>query len=131
MHLAALVNAAEGRRAEAAARLDDLEHVRQKLGYWGTPYDQAFFLDEIGRVRESLGDAVRAERNYRDALAYNPHYALAGYRLGMLLRSAGKSDEARRELAAFADEWKDADPAVPELKKVASLRTDSGGPLRP
>jgi hypothetical protein len=51
LHLAALVDAAEGRRTEAAARLDDLEHVRQKLGYWGTPYDQAFFLDEIGRVR--------------------------------------------------------------------------------
>jgi tetratricopeptide (TPR) repeat protein/predicted Ser/Thr protein kinase len=131
LHLAALVDAAEGRRTEAAARLGDLDHVRQKLGYWGTPYDQAFFLDEIGRVRESLGDAVRAERDYRDALAYNPHYALARVHLGMLLRSAGRAEEARRELAAFAAEWKDADPAVPELKQLAGLSADSGRPLRP
>jgi Flp pilus assembly protein TadD len=82
-------------------------------------------------VRESFGDAVRAERDYRDALAYNPHYALARVHLGMLLRSAGRAEEARRELAAFAAEWKDADPAVPELKQLASLSTDSGGRLRP
>ena len=109
LHLAALVNAAEGRRVEAAARLDDLEHVRQKLGYWGTPYDQAFFLDEIGRVREALGDVAGADRAYRGSLAYNPHYALARVHLAMLLHSAGKAEEARRELAAFAVEWKDAD----------------------
>ena len=131
LHLAALVSAANGRRVEAAARLDDLEHVRQKLGYWGTPYDQAFFLDEIGRLRDTLGDPAGAERAYRGSLAYNPHYALARVHLGMILRSAGKAEEARRELAAFAAEWKDADPAVPELKQLAGLREDSGGPLRP
>ncbi len=112
-------------------RLDDLEHVRQKLGYWGTPYDQAFFLDEIGRVREALGDVAGADRAYRGALAYNPHYALARVHLGMLLHSAGRAEEARREFATFTAEWKDADPAVPELKHVAALRAGSGGPLRP
>ena len=131
LHLAALVSAAEGRRVESAGRLDDLEHVRQKLGYWGTPYDQAFFLDEIGRVREALGDVAGAERAYRGSLAYNSHYALARVHLGMLLRSAGKTEDARREFAAFTAEWKDADAAVPELKQVAALRAGSGGPTRP
>jgi len=131
LHLAALVDAAEGRRVESAARLDDLEHVREKLGYWGTPYDQAFFLDEIGRVREALGDVAGADRAYRGSLAYNPHYALARVHLGMLLRSAGKAEDARREFAMFAAEWKDADAAVPELKHVAALRAGRGGPPRP
>jgi Flp pilus assembly protein TadD len=74
---------------------------------------------------------VRAERDYRDALAFNPHYALAAYHLGMLLHVAGKTEEARRELAAFAAEWKDADPTVLEVKQAANLRTDSGGAPRP
>lgn len=131
LHLAALVDAAQGRRTDAAARLDDLEHVRQKLGYWGTPYDQAFFLDEIGRVREALGDAAGADRAYRGALAYNPHYALARVHLAMLLHSAGKAEDARRELAALAIEWKDADAAVPELKHIAALEAGHSGPPRP
>jgi tetratricopeptide (TPR) repeat protein len=121
LHLSALVDAARGRKAEASARLDDLEHVKDKLGYWGTPYDQAFFLDAVGRVRETLGDTAKAERAYRDALEYNTHYALAHVHLAMLLRAGRRADEARHEFEMFLTEWRGADRTAPEMGQVAAL----------
>jgi tetratricopeptide (TPR) repeat protein len=121
LHLSALVDAADGRKAEASAHLDDLEHVKDKLGYWGSPYDRSFFLDAVGRVRETLGDSARAERAYRDAFAYNAHYALAHFHLAMLLHAERRADEARREFEAFLTEWRGADRSVPELRQVAAL----------
>ncbi len=130
LHLSALADVAAGKPADAAARLDDLAHVRLKLGYWGTAYDQAFFLNAIGLVRESIGDAGNAERAYRDALAYNPRFPVARFSLAMLLRKTGRSDEAAREFDAFVAGWPDADPSAPEMQHVAARRLSTPAPAK-
>jgi len=114
LHLLARVLAEEGKIQEAAAAINDLKWIKSKLGYWSTPYDRAFFFDAIGRIYERMKLQPDAEQAYRDALAYNPHYALARFHLAKLLQSRGRQDEALRQLDAFWTEWRNADPDAPE-----------------
>jgi len=115
LHLRSLILIEEGNIQEAGAVLNDLKWIKHKLGYWSTPYDCAFFLDAIGQAYEKMKQAPDAEQAYRDALAYNPHYALARFHLARLLKARGAGVEARREAEAFLQEWRSADPDVPEL----------------
>lgn len=121
LHLTALVRSAEGRRDEALAALNELGRIRAKLGYWSTPYDQAFFLDGSGQLREFNKQVVEAEKDYHDAIAYNPHYALAHFHLGRLLLRSHRVDEGRQELGKFLDEWSHADPDVIEVRDARRM----------
>jgi Tfp pilus assembly protein PilF len=51
-----------------------------------------------------------AEQSYREALAYNQHYAFAHLHLARLLQEKGSREDARRELEAFWADWRNADP---------------------
>jgi tetratricopeptide (TPR) repeat protein len=95
VHLQSVVAAVEGRTGESRAALDELVALKPKLGYWGPPFDQAFILDEVGQVREKIGQPEDAERAYVDALAYNPHFASARYHLALLVKRLGRIDQAR------------------------------------
>jgi tetratricopeptide (TPR) repeat protein len=111
----------EGRREEAAKALQDLDWIKDKLGYWATPFDRAYFLDFIGEGYERLQRPADAERAYREALIYNPHFAMARYHLGRLLLNLHREAEARRELRSFLSEWKDADPDLQEPAAARNL----------
>ncbi len=115
LHLLALVKAREGKADEALQALKDLEWVKDKLGYWSTAQDRAFFMDCIGEIQEKLGSPSEAERAYRDALAYNPHYALGRFHLASLLEKAHRPAEAERELQSFFSEWSSADKDIQEV----------------
>jgi tetratricopeptide (TPR) repeat protein len=128
LHLAALIETRAGRRGDALGRLDELGQIRQKLGYWSTPYDQAYFLDASGRLREANGQTDGAERDYRDALAYNGHFALARFDLARLQETIGRRGDARREMAAFLDEWATADQAAPELRQAREFMRKTATP---
>ncbi len=121
LHLLAEIRAAEGRTAEAAQAVNDLKWVRDKLGYWSTPHDRAFFMDEIGAVCERIKAPAEAEQAYRDALAYNPHFGLARFHLARFLAASGRLPEAERELKAFQEEWRGADRDAPEIVAAATL----------
>jgi tetratricopeptide (TPR) repeat protein len=111
----------EGKSPEALQALKDLRWIKDKLGYWSTPHDRAFFMDSSGQVYEKAGTPADAEACYRDALEYNPHYALARYHLGMLLRKTGRAAEGNRELELFVSGWKGADPDIKELSAAHRL----------
>jgi tetratricopeptide (TPR) repeat protein len=115
LHLLASVRAEEGQGQEAAAAIDDLLYVKNKLGYWSSLYDRAFFMDEIGRIYEKLRRPQDAQRAYEDALSYNPHYGLARFHLAGLFKAVGHPIDAREMMQAFLSEWKDADPGAAEL----------------
>jgi tetratricopeptide (TPR) repeat protein len=121
LHLDAVVRAARGETMEARHQLEEIAWLRNKLGYWGTPYDAAFFLDEIGRVAERIGAQNDAEKWYRDALAYNGHYAPARLHLASLLQKTRRPDQAKSELATFSEEWKLADADGPEAQTAREL----------
>ncbi len=115
LHLLASIRAEEGQIQEAAAAIDDLQYVKNRLGYWSTPYDRAFFMDAVGQIYEKLKKPPDAERAYQDALAYNMHFGLARFHLAILLKATGHPTDARREMQSFLSEWKDADPDAAEI----------------
>jgi eukaryotic-like serine/threonine-protein kinase len=125
-HLLALVMAEEGKHQEASAAINDLKYVRNKLGYWSTPYDRAFFSDSIGQIYEEMKRLPDAQQAYQDALSYNPHYAFARFHIALLLKKQGLQMEAQKQFGIFLEEWRTADPEIPEVlearKQVANLR---------
>lgn len=126
LHLQARILAEEGRVKEAAAALNDLKWIRSKLGYWSTPYDQAFFFDEIGLIYEKIRRLPEAEQSYRDALIYNPHYGLARFHLAKLLRQNGDEEAAGEEIEAFLSDWGKADPGVREVVEARRIQSAVG-----
>ncbi len=127
LHLLASLRAEEGQTQDAAAAIDDLQYVKNRLGYWSTPYDRAFFMDAVGQIYERLKRSSDADRAYQDALAYNMHFGLARFHLASLLKATGHPADARREMQSFLEEWKDADPDDAE---VVAARQMLGQPPR-
>jgi len=115
LHLLAKIAAEEGKKQEAAAALGDLKWIKSKLGYWSTPYDQAFFFDAMGQVYEKIRQMPDAEQAYTSALSYNPHYGLARFHLAKLLKNKGETVAARREMETFLAAWQKADPDSAEI----------------
>ncbi len=121
LHLLACVRAAEGRRHESMQALNDLRAIQHKLGYWSTPYDRAFFLNEIGIVYDRISRRKEAADSYRQSIAYNSHYALSHFYLARLLQSDRNLAEARQEAEQFLREWQNADPGIPELATARAM----------
>jgi len=121
LHLSARILAREGDIEGALEKIEDLKWIHEKLGYWGTAYDFAFFFDAIGKVYEEVNELQKAEESYTDALDYNQNYTLARFHLSRLLESNGVAEEARQEMEKVLADWQDADPDMPELVKARSM----------
>ncbi len=121
LHLLAGISAEAGNREEAAAAINDLKWIKSKLGYWSTPYDQAFFMDALGLIYEKMKQPLDAEQAYGDALSYNPHYALARFHLAKLLQNKGSAEEARKEIQSFLAEWQNAEPESAEVIEAKQI----------
>jgi tetratricopeptide (TPR) repeat protein len=122
LHLSAKILAQEGRIDEANQKISDLEWIKNKLGYWSTAYDRAFFYDAIGEIFETMNQTENAESSYREALEYNPHYALASFHLSRLLYNIGLRDPAGQVLDHFLADWNDADPDAKELIEARAIK---------
>lgn len=119
--LLAAVSVEEGKAQDAMAAVNDLKWIKSKLGYWSTPYDQAFFFDAMGQVLEEMKQAQDAEQAYRDALSYNPHYALARFHLAKLLHHRGLPEEALKQMEAFLADWHQADSDCSEIVEASQI----------
>jgi tetratricopeptide (TPR) repeat protein len=124
LHLHAAISAEKGNIQEALGAINDLKWIKSKLGYWSTPYDQAFFFDAMGQIFEKMRQPLDAEQAYRDALDYNAHYALAHFHLAKLMQNKGAMEEARKHTQSFLAEWQNAEPDTGEIieaKKMMAL----------
>jgi eukaryotic-like serine/threonine-protein kinase len=126
LHLHAWLLAKEGKPQEASAVIDDLKWIKDKLGYWKTPFDQAFFLDAIGQIYEIMNRATDAQKAYEESLAYNPHCAFARLHLARLLRNMDSQDGARREMKLFLEDWRGADSDAPESVEAKKIMAGLG-----
>jgi serine/threonine protein kinase/tetratricopeptide (TPR) repeat protein len=106
--------AENGKPDDVEKAVSDLSWVKDKLGYWATPYDRAFSFDVAGRALEKVGRISPAEDAYRNALIYNPHFPLAHFHLASLLLNKGDRAGVREHLQAALSSWKDADANLPE-----------------
>jgi serine/threonine protein kinase/tetratricopeptide (TPR) repeat protein len=126
LHLQAWLLAEEGRNSEAAAAINDLKWIKDKLGYWSTPYDCAFFFDAIGQIYEKMKQPEDAQNAYQDSLKYNPQYALSHIHLAHLLLSRGSLDAARREIKLFLEDWQEAEPDTVESIEARKILAGLG-----
>jgi tetratricopeptide (TPR) repeat protein len=99
----------EGKVEEALAELREASRVEDTLRYSEPP-------DWIHPVRHALGatllkegQAVEAEKVYREDLVRQPNNGWSLYGLGRSLQMEGKTTEAETVANQFAEIWKDAD----------------------
>jgi eukaryotic-like serine/threonine-protein kinase len=126
LHLQAWLLTEEGRLQEAAVAINDLKWIKDKLGYWSTPYDCAFFFDAIGQIYERMKHPEDAQHAYQDSLVYNSHYVLSRLHLARLLKSKGSQDLARREMKLFLEDWQGAAPDAMESVEAKKILAGLG-----
>jgi serine/threonine protein kinase/Tfp pilus assembly protein PilF len=126
LHLQAWFLAEEGRKSEAAAMINDLKWIKNKLGYWSTPYDCAFFFNAIGQIYEKMKQPEDAQIAYQDSLKYNPHYARSHFCLAHLLKAKGSQDAARQEMKLFLADWQEADSDAAEMIEARNIMAELG-----
>jgi len=84
LHLQMLQAALRRDRNSAWTLMEEGVRIRNKMGYWSSMFDQAYFLDQYAAVAIELGDRSQAQRLLEMALAYNPNYPPAKSRLAGL-----------------------------------------------
>ena len=116
-----------GKPAEAIALMDgEFRPAMPVLGPHGPftclflhfPLDQ----DVIPRAYEKMGNIDKAIEAYQKLINFDPkgqdrrmHIPIYHYRLAKLYDSKGLRDAARAEYRKLVEDWKDADPGIPEL----------------
>lgn len=118
----------EGRPAEAIALIErELKLTIPTGGPPNFPFNFLFYnfpldQDVVPRAYEKMGDIDKAMGAYQklidpdpkseDRRMHNPRYH---YRRGRLYETKGLKDKAKAEYRRLLDDWKDADPGIPEL----------------
>jgi tetratricopeptide (TPR) repeat protein len=125
-HLELRILTAERNIPAALQAAQDLDFIKGKLGYWGTIYERAFIFDEIGQSLAALALHAEAKKAFQDAIAYNPHYALAHYHYARLLLDQGAKTDAGEQFGAFLSEWKEADRNLPEVGLALKMAKELG-----
>jgi len=92
----------EGRLANDPGRVmaavQDGERIRAKMGYWSSPFNIAFFLDQYaGAVRDTDKASNKPRELLLQVVAYNPAYAPARVKLAEILLAENKREEAGAE----------------------------------
>jgi tetratricopeptide (TPR) repeat protein len=91
----------------------------------------------VGRAYEALGLWREAASAYEEVVG-NPHdralykpalWVLDQYRLGQIYERLGDGARARHWYGRFVDDWKDADPDIPELTTARRRLEVLGGPV--
>lgn len=85
LHLQILQAALRKDRNTAWNLMEEGVRIKNKMGYWSSMFDLAYFLDEYARVALELGDKSQAKRLLDLVIAYNPNYPAAKTRLAKLV----------------------------------------------
>jgi len=80
-----------------------------------------FRLESLARTAMDVGDWELAEFVARQMLDHDTAYGGSHFTLALVLRQKGDEAGAAREAEAASRYWHDADPDLPELRKLADL----------
>lgn len=110
LHLKSLIAAKNGE----IDQLDDIVaifngEIHDKIKDWSSPFDLAYFNTEFGRMYLQLGENSKAENCFREALLYNPNYALAHYYYAKLYAKIGDENKEKIHKDKFVKLWSGAD----------------------
>jgi len=96
--------------------------LKNKIKDWDSPYDQAFFFTEFGKLFLMNNNYKDAEYYLRDALAYNPNYALAHYYFYKLFLKQKKYEKALLHGNIFLKLWSNADKDIIKIKDTIKVQ---------
>lgn len=105
----ARIAAAENRRADAIALLEEAVKYEDNLPYNEPPDWFVPVRHELGAVLLAAGDAARAETVYRRDLDLHPENGWALFGLAAALAQQGKTTEAEAAQRRFDAAWSNAD----------------------
>ena len=103
---------------------DKLMEIKEKLGYWTTPFERAFFTAQKSLAEIKLGLLRQAEKTLEDGFSYNPtHPHLLEARI-RLLKKEGKTNEAEQRIDELESFYRSYPPADDDFlqKKLQELR---------
>jgi hypothetical protein len=81
-----------------------------------------FHLEGMARSAREAGAWDLAEYTAKQMLDHDAAYGGSHFALALVLQHQGDAEGADRELDAARRAWHDADPDLPELASIASLR---------
>jgi tetratricopeptide (TPR) repeat protein len=134
VRLRADISILEGKPADALALME--KDYRPEIMGFGALYLPGNYVflnfpldqDTVPRALMKMGDIDGAIQAYRALLEFDPkksdrriHIPIYHYRLAKLYNTKGLAAEARREFENLIADWKDADPAIPELIEAKKL----------
>lgn len=96
--------------------------IKDKIKDWSSPYDQAFFFTEFGKLFLINNDYTDAKKELQLALAYNPNYALAHYYLYKLFLKLKDYKEANGNANIFLKRWSEADKNIIYIKDTLHIQ---------
>jgi len=96
--------------------------LKDKIKDWDSPYGQAFFFTEFGKLFLMNNNYKDAEYYLGDALAYNPNYALAHYYFYKLFLKQKKYHKALLHGNIFLKLWSNADKDIIKIKDTIKVQ---------
>jgi len=117
--LAALVAVAAGRKDDAISRMQEAVVLERELPPpLGPPRPIKPALELFGEILLELGRPREAAAEFERALARWPNRSLSLLGRARASAALGDRDAARRHYRRFLDNWRRADPGLPELKEA-------------
>jgi tetratricopeptide (TPR) repeat protein/DNA-binding winged helix-turn-helix (wHTH) protein len=103
-----------------------IAHFQQALRHLPPSSGLDLYEDCLANAYLELSRLDEAIREYQRILRRNPNYPLAQYHLAEAYRRKGKPQEARSAYQQFLQNWKNADPGVPEVRQARRELTALG-----
>ena len=111
------------------AYYEKLMRIKEKLGYWATPFERGFFTGKKALAELKMGNLSRAETTIKDGFSYNPNHPLLLLARIFLLKEEGKSEEARRRTEELLSFYRSYPPADRDFLNIVEekIRKAPGG----
>ncbi len=113
-----------------------LMEIKEKLGYWTTPFERAYFTARKALAELRTGRLKEAFRTIEDGLQYNPNHPQLLFARALYYKLTGEKEEFERRLAELEGFYKHFPPADPDfiekvLKKLLNWKKAASQPVRP
>jgi len=128
VHLKVLEGRLTGDLASVVQNIEEGRRIKTKMGYWGSAYNLAFFLDEYAGVLLDMGaNLPLAGQLLEEVRAYNPAYAPALVHEASLALAEQKPEEARSAAERARRALAQADKDFAILKDLEDVERRIGG----
>ena len=95
IHLKILEAYLKGDHIEVVRYMDEGKRIRDRMGYWYSMFDMAFFFDDYARILISLNRWDDALQFLLSVVAYNPNYAASRIKLAQVYLNNNNLDKAK------------------------------------